>query len=201
MHIEDKEGKYSIILDSAVKVFAEYGVDSSTVSKIAAKAGVADGTIYLYFKNKKDILIKFADDRGEKIFRKFEEAVIKGKDSRAKLFNLIFTHIESFSENREIAIVYQCELSRIHGCQPKIRELSFRYRQMLKDIFLLGQEEGLISANADLDFIKNIVSGSINEIINTYIVKENKKINFYHISEKLVDFIFKGLGKKTDSLV
>ncbi|MDY0359864.1 MAG: TetR/AcrR family transcriptional regulator [Desulforegulaceae bacterium] len=194
MRIEDKEGKYSIILDSAVKVFAEFGVENSTVSKIAAKAGVADGTIYLYFKNKKDILIKFADDRGEKIFRKFEEAVNSGKDSKEKLFNLIYSHIENFSKNKDLAVVYQCELSKIHGCQPKIRELSIRYRQMLKDIFLLGQSEGRVSKNVDLDFIKDLVSGSINEIINTYIVKENKNIDILEASGKLVDFIFKGLG-------
>lgn len=199
MQTEDREGKYSTILDSAVKVFAEHGVDNSTVSKIAARAGVADGTIYLYFKNKKDILIKFADDRGEKIFKKFEEAVNQGRNSREKLFNLIYSHIKIFSEDRNIAVVYQCELFRIHDCQPKIQELSVRYRQLLKDIFQLGQSEGIVSADEDLDFIKNAVSGSINEIINTLIVKENKKLDVFNVSEKLVDFIFKGLGVIPDS--
>ncbi|MGE4518181.1 MAG: TetR/AcrR family transcriptional regulator [Desulfobacteraceae bacterium] len=194
MHTEDKEGKYFKILDSAIKVFAESGVENSTVSKIAARAGVADGTIYLYFKNKNDILIKFAADRGEKIFLKFEEAVKKGKNSREKLFNLIFSHIEIFSQNREIAVVYQSELCKIHGCQPKIRELSMRYRQTIRDILVAGQKEGTVSGEADIDFVKNVVSGSINEVINTFIVKENKEIDVLKISEKLIDFIFSGLG-------
>jgi TetR/AcrR family fatty acid metabolism transcriptional regulator len=193
LHLEDKEGKYFKILDSAIKVFAEAGVENSTVSKIAAKAGVADGTIYLYFKNKNEILIKFAADRGEKIFSKFEEAVKKGENAREKFFNLVFSHIEIFSKNRDIAVVYQSELCKIHGCQPKIRELSFRYRQIVKKIFQLAQKEGTISKDADIDFTKNAVTGAINETINTFIVRENKALDVLSVSEKLVDFIFKGL--------
>ncbi len=54
-----KSEKYHQILDAAVKVFAEQGFFQSTVAQIAREAGVADGTIYLYFKNKDDILLQF----------------------------------------------------------------------------------------------------------------------------------------------
>ena len=48
--------KYKQIIDSAVIVIAENGYHQAQVSKIAKEAGVSDGTIYLYFKNKEDIL-------------------------------------------------------------------------------------------------------------------------------------------------
>ena len=52
-----REEKYQSILDAATEAFAEFGYFSCQVAKIARLAGVADGTIYLYFKNKEDILI------------------------------------------------------------------------------------------------------------------------------------------------
>ena len=50
--VNEKSTKYNRILEAAVKIFAEQGFFQSTVSQIAKEAGVADGTIYLYFKNK-----------------------------------------------------------------------------------------------------------------------------------------------------
>ena len=56
---KNKNNKYHLILEAAVKVFARQGFYQSTVAQIAKEAGVADGTIYLYFKNKDDILVHF----------------------------------------------------------------------------------------------------------------------------------------------
>ncbi|RPJ78250.1 MAG: TetR/AcrR family transcriptional regulator, partial [Deltaproteobacteria bacterium] len=53
---KEKTDKHHKILEAAIKVFAEQGFFRSTISQIAKEAGVADGTIYLYFKNKDDIL-------------------------------------------------------------------------------------------------------------------------------------------------
>ena len=55
--------KYDRILEAAIKVFAEKGFHQSTISQIARQAGVADGTIYLYFKNKDDILVHFFNSK------------------------------------------------------------------------------------------------------------------------------------------
>src|SRR5437660_12011340 len=60
-------GKRERILDAAVRVFAEKGFFGAKVSEIAREAGVADGTIYLYFKSKDDLLISLFEDRMERI--------------------------------------------------------------------------------------------------------------------------------------
>ena len=73
-----KNDKYHRILEAAVTVFAQSGFHESTISQIARAAGVADGTIYLYFKNKDDLLISLFETKMDEILKRF--AVIKGKD-------------------------------------------------------------------------------------------------------------------------
>jgi len=70
-----KQEKFEMILDGAEKVIAENGFHGSQVSKIAKEAGVADGTIYLYFKNKEDILISLFQDRLGKLVELFHQSI------------------------------------------------------------------------------------------------------------------------------
>ena len=70
-----KNEKYHLILQGALKVFAENGYHRSQVSKIAKVAGVADGTIYLYFKRKEDILIRLFQEKLGELVGKFHESV------------------------------------------------------------------------------------------------------------------------------
>jgi len=82
-----KTEKYRRILEAAIKVFAEQGFFHSTISQIAKEAGVADGTIYLYFKNKDDILIQFYNYKTRNIFDKLNQTfyIPDNKKSWSKL--------------------------------------------------------------------------------------------------------------------
>jgi TetR/AcrR family fatty acid metabolism transcriptional regulator len=189
----EKKSKYLKILDSAVKVFAESGVENSTVSKIASRAGVADGTIYLYFKNKDDILTQFANDRGVKILEKFESEVEKGHNAREKLYNLFVSHLKEFSENVELAAVFQAEISRFHSVQPQIMALSSRYRAIIEKILIIGVKENFVRSDVDVGFIKNAAAGAVNEVINSELVRKGS-LSIEDRALKLVDFVFKGVG-------
>src|SRR5699024_5898940 len=61
--MKSNKPKYQQIIEAAVKVIAENGYYASQVSKIAKEAGVADGTIYLYFKNKEDVLVSVFEEK------------------------------------------------------------------------------------------------------------------------------------------
>lgn len=191
--ISEKEDKYSKILDSAVKVFADFGVDNSTVSRIASAAGVADGTIYLYFKNKDDILIQFAKTRGENIFSDFEKVVANGRNAREKLYNLFLRHLTVFSENRDLAVVFQAEISKLHSAEPRLKELSKRYRRLLQNILDTGIEEGSISKETDTFFLKDAIAGAVNETINVSIL-DRTKIDVNETAHKLIKIVFQGIG-------
>src|SRR5699024_2023344 len=76
MNMKKNKPKYKMIIDAAVKVIAENGYHSSQVSKIAKEAGVADGTIYLYLKNKEDILVSVFEEK----IGQFIEYIAKTKE-------------------------------------------------------------------------------------------------------------------------
>ena len=95
------EGKRERILDAAVKVFAAEGFYNAKVSQIAQAAGVADGTIYLYFKSKDDLLISLFEDRMERVNANLREALATETDGgRAAARAWCELHLELVEQNR-----------------------------------------------------------------------------------------------------
>src|SRR5438046_8011238 len=82
-------GKRERILDAAVKVFAAEGFYNAKVSQIAHQAGVADGTIYLYFKSKDDLLINLFEDRMERVNANLREAIDTESSAVARLRRIV----------------------------------------------------------------------------------------------------------------
>lgn len=83
------------IIDAAVVVIAENGYHQSQVSKIAKQAGVADGTIYLYFKNKEDILISLFKEKMGQFIERMETDIQKKPSAKEKLLLLIEEHLHA----------------------------------------------------------------------------------------------------------
>ena len=102
--------KFKLIIDASVEVIAENGYHSSQVSKIAKKAGVADGTIYLYFKNKEDILVSLFQEKMGQFIEKIEQETTSKQSAEQKLLTLIQTHFEQLAADHHLAIVTQLEL-------------------------------------------------------------------------------------------
>src|SRR5580698_1456672 len=87
-------GKRERILDAAVKVFAAEGFYNAKVSQIAQAAGVADGTIYLYFKSKDDLLIQLFEDRMERVNANLREAIDTESTATARLKRIVKLHLQ-----------------------------------------------------------------------------------------------------------
>ena len=111
---KNQENKRIRILEAAVKVFAKNGFHNSKVSVIAKEAGVADGTIYLYFKNKDDILISLFEESLNRLIDNMEEAVKDVNDPLEKLKMFIHMHLKLVEENQGVAEVMQVELRQSH---------------------------------------------------------------------------------------
>ncbi len=190
-----KNEKYLKILEAAIKTFSRHGYYRSTVSQIAKEAGVADGTIYLYFKNKDDILRSFFDFKTKEVFCRFKEEVDKGKDALDKLRRLIYSHLNAFEQNREMAIVYEVEAKRRrHLSDDKIREMSNMYQELVREIVELGQKEGTIREDLSIPLVKQLMVGAIDEVITTWLYS-SKKYSLTSMAQPLVDLIIKGIGK------
>ena len=190
----NKNNKYHLILEAAVKVFARQGFHQSTVAQIAKEAGVADGTIYLYFKNKDDILVQFFSYRTRQVFERFRSEVNKAENSLDKLRNLVRRHLTEFQRDRDMAVVYQVEThqnSRL--AESQIREMSVMYQELVSEIVELGQQEGNIRKDVYVGLVKRFILGAVDEVINTWLHSE-KEYDLVSMADPLVDLFVRGIG-------
>ena len=190
----NKNDKYHLILEAAVKVFARQGFYQSTVAQIAKEAGVADGTIYLYFKNKDDILVQFFSYRTKQVFDRFRAEVNEADNSLDKLRNLIRRHLTEFQQDRDMAVVYQVEThqnSRL--AESQIREMSVMYQDLVSEIVELGQQEGRIRKDLYVGLVKRFILGAVDEVINTWLHSE-KEYDLVSMADPLVELFVRGIG-------
>jgi TetR/AcrR family fatty acid metabolism transcriptional regulator len=175
-------------------VFADQGFFQSTISQVAKEAGVADGTIYLYFKNKDDILIQFFKFKTKLVFERFEEAVKSGRDAKEKLRNLIRKHLEEFQNDKNMAVVYQTETHQINRlAEDQIKEMSKMYLDLISGIIDQGQEEGSMRKDLYMGLVKRFIIGSIDEVINTWLHSKGK-YDLVSMADPLVDLLIRGVG-------
>jgi TetR/AcrR family transcriptional regulator, fatty acid metabolism regulator protein len=186
--------KYERILDAAIKVFAEQGYFQSTIAQIAKEAGVADGTIYLYFKNKDDILVQFYQYKTRQIFERFRDAVSHPETAEEKLRCLIRAHLEEFQKDRNMAIVYQAETHQNRRLgHEQIKEMSKMYRDIISEVVELGQEAGTIRKDLYMGLVKRFVNGAVDEVINSWI-HSGGQYDLVTMADPLVDLFIKGIG-------
>ena len=186
--------KFERILEAAINVFARQGFHQATISQIAREAGVADGTIYLYFKNKDDIMVHFFNQRTKRAFSRFREAVDRAGNAREKLTVLIRTHLEEFQINRAMAVVYQAETHHTNrSCEAQIREMSKMYLDIVSEIVEQGQQEGLMRKDLYLGLVKRFIIGAVDEVINTWL-HSSTDYDLSSMAEPLVDLFLRGVG-------
>jgi len=116
------------ILDAAERVFAESGFFHARISEIARAAGVADGTIYLYFKSKDDLLISLFDSRMERVNRAMARAAASADTPVGKLEAMVRTHLEMVREHPDLAEILTVEgiggrSEPLNLCEKKKRDL------------------------------------------------------------------------------
>src|SRR4030043_2189690 len=118
--------KHERIINAALKVFAEKGFYNTRISEIALEANVADGTIYLYFKNKDDILISLFEEEMAKVIKDMKEDLSQVEGTEGKVRKFIEKHLSLIDKNRELAEVIQIELRQSYKFMKKYAGTKFR---------------------------------------------------------------------------
>jgi len=191
----NKNDKYQRILEAAINIFAKQGFYQSTISQVATEAGVADGTIYLYFKSKDDILIQFFSDKTKQVFERFREEVDKANSAVDKLGNLIRIHLEEFQRDRNMAMVYQVETHQNYRiAENQIKEMSKMYLDIVSEIVEQGQAEGSVRRDLYVGLVKRFIIGSVDEVINTWL-HSGGEYDLVSMAEPLVDLFIRGVGR------
>lgn len=149
-------------------MIAENGYFGSPVSAIAARAGVADGTIYLYFKNKDEVLRTAIDTVFDRFHKQVHDQFKTMTDPRAQLEYVARVHLESHSVNRSMAIIMQTE---IRQSAKFIAEFSHhhlvKYIQLVREIIRDGQQSGLFRADISDGVLAHCLFGAIDELLSS----------------------------------
>ncbi|ESU30856.1 TetR family transcriptional regulator [Bacillus sp. 17376] len=186
--------KYMQIIDAAVVIIAENGYHQAQISKIAKQAGVADGTIYLYFKNKEDILISLFQEKMGYFVGSVEEKIAGKQTATEKLYMLVETHFKILSDDRHLAIVTQLELRQSNkDLRHKINEVLKGYLMLIDKIILEGIENGEFSSSLDLRLARQMIFGTVDETATSWVMNE-QKYNLADLAKAVHQLLISGCG-------
>lgn len=163
--------KHRKIIRAATKVFAKKGFFNARISDIAKEAKVADGTIYLYFKNKFDILISVFEEEIGKLIIQTNELIANEHDPKVKLEIFIHKHLEEMKKNRNLAEVMHIELRQTNKLVREYRKNSFtNYLDIVSSIIEEGKQQGIFRQEIESDIAKQLIFGSLDEISRVWSV-------------------------------
>lgn len=167
--------KFKQIIEAAVVVIAENGYHQAQVSKIAKQAGVADGTIYLYFKNKEDILISLFREKMGSFVEKIQKEIEGISSPSEKLYVMIEKHFQLLAADRHLAIVTQLELRQSNKeIRQRINEVLKEYLKVVESILVEGIKKGEFRKDLDIRLARQMVFGTIDETVTTWVMNEQK---------------------------
>ena len=159
------EGKRERILRAAIKVFARKGFYSTRVSEIAKAAGVADGTIYLYFKNKDDVLISIFQDQTTKLIAMMSEAIAQQSTFEGKFRVCLDIQLGLLDGSRDLAEVVTVNLRQSSRLLKQYGAPLFgRYLETLASVFEEGQTQGLVRPELNPRVLARALWGSLDAI-------------------------------------
>jgi TetR/AcrR family fatty acid metabolism transcriptional regulator len=169
-------GKRERILDAAVKVFAREGFYNAKVAQIAEAAGVADGTIYLYFKSKDELLISLFEDRMDMVLTTLRGALDSSGDAIARLRRVIELHLELIEQNPEMAEVITVELRQSAKFIREYHNPKFaEFLRLIAGAVADGQKRGELRADVDPQLTARALFGALDEISLAWIVRSPRE--------------------------
>src|SRR4051812_34436456 len=139
--------KRDVILRAAIRTFARHGFFAAQVADVARTAGVAAGTVYLYFRGKDDLLVSIFE-------RVMSEAIAEGRaalaaidDPLERLRRIAHLHLDRLSRDRDLAVVFQVELRQTTKFMERFSNTLLReYLGILRDVIAEGQAAGVVRA-------------------------------------------------------
>ncbi len=198
-HSPEKEtfrgtGKRERILRAAVEVFAQRGYFNAKVAEIAREAGVADGTIYLYFQGKEDLLITIFREHMKDYLARLEANLEGERTAGEQVRRIIAFHLEALGRDRSLAVVFQVELRQsVKFMSALSHEGVTEYLVILKHVVERGQAEGEFRSDLQPQLIANSIFGILDEMVTRWILSEKEYALTDH-SEGISGFVLQGLA-------
>ena len=186
--------KHSKIITAATKVFAKKGFFNARISDIAKEAKVADGTIYLYFNNKYDILISVFEEEIGKIVEQIKKSLAEETDPRKMLEIFATKHLQTMKRNKNLAEVIQIELRQTNKLIKDYRNNKFSdYTDLVAEIISLGQEQKIYRQDVEPGIVKRIFFGALDEVSRVWNTSLEGHYTVEEISGQLLKIFLSGI--------
>ena len=191
--------KRELILGAATRVFARSGYFNSKVADIATEAGIADGTVYLYFKSKDEILHSIFDRAMARFIGEGRSQLAKLEAPVDRLRKIAEMHLERLGADRDLAIVFQVEL---RGSTKHMQEFSAagfaEYLDIIRETIESGQKRGNFRSDIKPITAAKILYGALDEMVTNWVLS-SRKYPLAPMAEEVLKIFLKGVGASSDA--
>lgn len=164
------------ILRAAIRVFARKGFYATRVSEIAKAAGVADGTIYLYFKNKDDVLVSIFQDRIGKLLTFLREVAANDEGAESQILEVVHLQLGLLEGRRELAEVVTVNLRQSSKMLKQYAAPLFaEYLEVIANVIANGQKEGVFRDDVSPRIAARALWGGLDGLALTYALGTSDK--------------------------
>jgi TetR/AcrR family fatty acid metabolism transcriptional regulator len=182
------------ILGAAVRVFAKKGFYATRVSEVAKAAGVADGTIYLYFKSKDELLVSLFEDRVERLLRYLHEELPKTASAPEKLKRIVELQLGLLEGERDLAevvtvIVRQSTKLMKEHAAPKF----MAYLDAIARVVADGQASGELRSDISPHLAARAIFGALDGVTMTWALGKADRGGLVRASGQLAEMVLGGL--------
>ena len=182
------------ILKAAIKVFAKNGFYATRVSEIAKAAGVADGTIYLYFKNKDDVLITIFEDGIQQLLVILREVAASNEPFDQRITRIIELQLGLLEEQRDLAEVITVNLRQSSSLLKQYAApLFMEYIDVIAGLVREGQKDGAFRKDLNSRVVARSLFGALDAILLTWALGEGDPASLRKAASHCASLFLEGL--------
>jgi TetR/AcrR family fatty acid metabolism transcriptional regulator len=185
--------KREAILRAAIRVFSKNGYFNSKVADIAKEAGIADGTVYLYFKSKDEILHSVFDRMMEEFIAEGRREIAPITKADERLRRIAQLHLERLGADRDLAIVFQVELRGSTKFMEEFSAAGFaEYLDIIRQTISEGQKTGIFRKGLNANICAKILYGALDEMVTNWILSK-KSYALAPMADRVLEVFFNGV--------
>ena len=185
--------KRDAILKAATQVFARRGYFQSQVADIARAAGVAAGTVYLYFRSKDDLLASIFERTMKETLADGEAAIAGVGDHRERLRRIARLHLERMGRDRDLAVVFQVELRQSTKFMERFSSTYLRdYLGIIRDTIAGGQAAGVFRPDFNPTIAAKALFGALDEMATNWILTQ-RGYSLASQADDIIDLFLNGV--------
>jgi TetR/AcrR family fatty acid metabolism transcriptional regulator len=186
--------KYYRIIKAATKMFARKGFYKTRISEIAKEAKVADGTVYIYFENKDDILISLFEEQMKAVMDNMVEQISEETDPAKKLEKFALIHLQLIEQNPNMAEIIQVEVRQSSKFMKEYKNEKFvQYLDLIAEIVREGQEKRIFKKEVIPGMAKRAFFGALDEMSRFWVLSTRKQYDIKTAAKQISEYFLNGI--------